>query len=276
MSAKWLQLVGSENDRSPDSLHGTYFAFDDKLKTMQLESRRYNNSWREFEVRDTLVYPVTFGTDLGEFETVDLFRISPQDTEGISGIAALEKGNIAPLKGSSLMAFGGFLDSSWRLSDMLRGRLDGADRLITAIVPDSDPQTVQVRQMLIREAQTAITKEWETFERELQIPPPKEHQSFFRRNWNRVARVVTQILFRRRDSKMKAASPETEVERPFQSAPLVPRQSKLRRFWAGLGNRIRKIGGQKNEHSVSPESDSDSQPSNPGSEPSARSGNGVT
>jgi patatin-related protein len=187
-------LVGSEEVRNPSSLHGIYFAFDDKLKTIPPETPRVGNSWREFEIKDTLVYPVTFGTGLGEFETVDLFRISPQDTGGISGIAALEKGKIAPLKGSSLMAFGGFLDSSWRLSDMLRGRLDGADRLITAILPDSDPQTVQVREMLIREAQTAIAKEWETFEREVHSPPPMERRSFFRRNFNKVVRVVTPRL----------------------------------------------------------------------------------
>ncbi len=29
-----------------------------------------------------------------------------------------------PLKGASFDAFGGFLDQSWRLNDMLRGRLD--------------------------------------------------------------------------------------------------------------------------------------------------------
>ena len=100
---------------------------------------------------------------------------------------------------------------------MLRGRLDGADRLITAILPDSDPQTVQVREMLIREAQAAIAKEWETFERELQNPPPTERRSFFRRNLNMVVRVVTPRLSWRRDSKMEGASRETETEGTVQT-----------------------------------------------------------
>jgi patatin-related protein len=179
-------LLGSEGDQKTDTLRGIYFAFDEARRKTSLDSRKYNNSWREFEIQDALVYPIIFGTDLGEFETVDLFRISPKDTEGISGIDGLEKDKVAPLKGSSLMAFGGFLDQRWRLNDMFRGRLDGADRLITAILPDSDPQTVQVRQMLIREAQTAIVEEWEGFERELKISPPKARESFFERSWNKM------------------------------------------------------------------------------------------
>ena len=69
-----------------------------------------------------------------------------------------------PLCGDALWAFGGFLDKRWRLNDMLRGRLDGAERLITAILPDSDPQTVSVREHLINAAQEAVATEWKDFE----------------------------------------------------------------------------------------------------------------
>jgi hypothetical protein len=58
------------------------------------------------------------------------------------------------------MAFGGFLDRRWRLHDMLRGRLHAAERLITAVLPNSDSQTLKIREALIVEAQEAIAREW--------------------------------------------------------------------------------------------------------------------
>jgi hypothetical protein len=53
---------------------------------------------------------------------------------------------------------------------MLRGRLDGAERLITAILPDSDEATLWVREHLIKEAQEAIAEEWEKFEAQFASP----------------------------------------------------------------------------------------------------------
>ncbi|MGB2888809.1 MAG: DUF3376 domain-containing protein [Candidatus Acidiferrales bacterium] len=54
-------------------------------------------------------------------------------------------------------------DQSWRYHDMLRGRLDGAERLITAVLPDADPETQRVREKLICEAQEAIAVDWQKF-----------------------------------------------------------------------------------------------------------------
>jgi patatin-related protein len=121
-----------------------------------------------FQAMDVLVYPIVFGTELGEFETVEIFRISPRDTRPIAGTLPGSEANQdvnPPLCGDALWAFGAFLDQRWRLSDMLRGRLDGAERLITAILPDSDPETVSVRERLICMAQEAIAAEWSEFEK---------------------------------------------------------------------------------------------------------------
>jgi patatin-related protein len=124
------------------------------------------SGWEFFRVQDVQVYPMVFGTDLGEFESVEIFRISPQDTRPIAGTSPDHNAdsNInPPLCGDALWAFGGFLDKRWRLNDMLRGRLDGAERLITAILPDSDPHTVSVREHLIKAAQEAVATEWKEF-----------------------------------------------------------------------------------------------------------------
>jgi hypothetical protein len=122
------------------------------------------NGFERFRLQDVQIYPIIFGTTLGEFETVDIFRISPQETRPIEGTAPPGDTGSPTLRGQSLDAFGAFLDQEWRLSDMLRGRLDGAERLITAILPDSDPDTMRVRERLIQEAQDAIATEWQSFE----------------------------------------------------------------------------------------------------------------
>jgi hypothetical protein len=133
------------------------------------------SGWQFFQVQDVQVFPILFGTSLGEFESVEIFRISPQDTRSIQGTSpdpkAEQNGN-PPLRGEALGAFGAFLDQRWRLNDMLRGRLDGAERLITAILPDSDPDTVSVRERFIVAAQEAIATEWEKFQMPF-LPAPK-------------------------------------------------------------------------------------------------------
>ena len=124
-----------------------------------------------FLLQDIQVYPIIFGTSLGEFEPIEVFRISPEDTRPITDTAPPGCQGNPPLKGASLDAFGAFLDQDWRMSDMLRGRLDGAERLITAVLPDSDEKTCEVRDDIIRRAQEEIAKEWVAFRDSLNLRP---------------------------------------------------------------------------------------------------------
>ena len=131
-----------------------------------------------FEQQDVVVYPITFGTALGEFEPVDIFRISPEDTTPIANTAPPGCETPSPkLRGETLGAFGGFLDRDWRLGDMLRGRLDGAERLITAVLPDSDARTAAAREELIARAQEAIAGEWESFVKRLNLDQSATQES---------------------------------------------------------------------------------------------------
>ena len=59
---------------------------------------------------------------------------------------------------------------------MLRGRLDGAERLITAILPDSDAETMREREHYIQEAQEAIAKEWQGFKDGLNLDMSVENR----------------------------------------------------------------------------------------------------
>jgi hypothetical protein len=124
-----------------------------------------------FLKQDVQVYSIVFGTNLGEFEPIEIFRISPGDTRAINGTAPPGCTGNPPLRGASLDAFGAFLDQEWRLSDMLRGRLDGAERLITAVLPDSDPRTCTIRERLIARAQEEIAVEWVKFQNGLNLRP---------------------------------------------------------------------------------------------------------
>lgn len=104
-----------------------------------------------FDSYDLITLPYRFGTDLGETAPVDTLRVSPVDA---TSVVDERLSRVAKLKGLGLMHFGAFLDPYWRKSDLLWGRLDGAERLVAALLPPSGE-----RENLVREAQAAILQE---------------------------------------------------------------------------------------------------------------------
>jgi patatin-related protein len=109
---------------------------------------------RNFVLYDLVTYPVQYGTGAGEANVVEVFRISPEDA---TALIHERKTNRQKLAGRTLMSFGAFLDQRWRKNDMLWGRLDGAERLITALLPGA--ADAAVREDLIKEAHMAILRE---------------------------------------------------------------------------------------------------------------------
>jgi patatin-related protein len=121
--------------------------------------------WDRFDLHDSLVFPLVFGTNLGELDPIDIVRISPADVAALDGVDDGLDPSDRGLKGQKFGAFGGFFDRRWRLHDMLRGRLHAAERLITAVLSSAEPRSVRIREALIKEAQSAIALDWqETFE----------------------------------------------------------------------------------------------------------------
>ena len=108
---------------------------------------------RNFVLYDLVTYPVQYGTGAGEASIVDIFRVSPEDA-GMLMKEPADKSEGSKLAGRALMSFGAFLDESWRRNDMLWGRLDGAERIISALLPDREDEVL--RQQLIKEAHQAI------------------------------------------------------------------------------------------------------------------------
>jgi hypothetical protein len=101
-----------------------------------------------YEDYDLLTYPILFETGVGEADTIDIIRISPEDAKQL--IDERETG-CHKLAGSALGHFGAFLARQWRQNDILWGRLDGAERIVSALLPKHP-----LRKQLTGEAQAQI------------------------------------------------------------------------------------------------------------------------
>jgi len=108
--------------------------------------------YQNYDEYDRIIFPIIYGTEIGEAARVDIIRISPEDATAL--INERETG-CYKLAGSTLGHFGAFLDPLWRRNDIMWGRLDGAERIITALLPD-DPNLAR---LLVGEAQSAIVHE---------------------------------------------------------------------------------------------------------------------
>ncbi|HKQ56826.1 MAG TPA: patatin-like protein [Candidatus Eisenbacteria bacterium] len=109
---------------------------------------------------DQAVFPLVWGTGAGETTCVDVVRISPDDTNLLEQFDRSDGTRLVhKLAGTRFANFGGFLDESWRRSDMLWGRLDGAERIIrTSLVPRTTREE-GIQDALVTRAHAAIVCE---------------------------------------------------------------------------------------------------------------------
>ncbi len=91
-----------------------------------------------FEYFDMLTFPITYATPIGESDVVDVYRISPEDATGLFNT---QKNRRPKLAGTKLGNFGAFFNKEWRENDIMWGRLDGAERIISTLLPDSPQRT---------------------------------------------------------------------------------------------------------------------------------------
>lgn len=118
--------------------------------------------WRyfsQFDDFDQIGFPIMYGVEEGESDVVEVIRISPEDATTLINERKEQRDSAdgtgrRKLAGTALHHFGAFLDRTWRQNDIMWGRLDGAERLITALLPDQADKAV--RDELIRQAHTAI------------------------------------------------------------------------------------------------------------------------
>lgn len=111
-----------------------------------------------FDSFDQMSFPLYYDTGTGEPSTVEAVRISPTDATNLID-EATDTLHRRKLAGTALGNFGAFLDRRWRLNDIMWGRLDGAERLIQALLPMADADTAAVRRELIERAHRGILRE---------------------------------------------------------------------------------------------------------------------
>jgi hypothetical protein len=125
-----------------------------------------------FDYFDCVQFPMMFGTDIGEPDIIDIIRICPEDAPALMPEL---KERRAKLKGLAVAHFGAFLDRDWRVSDLLWGRLDGAERIITALLPLQE--SADLRKKLIDEAHEEILTEFKARPRLgiMALDPTRKH-----------------------------------------------------------------------------------------------------
>jgi patatin-related protein len=87
--------------------------------------------WNTFEVIDRELYPFEYLTNLNAKEIIKPICISPDTAQLGIGTG---KNTEQKLGGNKLYNIGGFFKKSWRLNDLLWGRLDGLNRILESIV----------------------------------------------------------------------------------------------------------------------------------------------
>jgi 8-oxo-dGTP pyrophosphatase MutT (NUDIX family) len=108
-----------------------------------------------YEDYDQVTFPIFYETQVGgETEPVEIFRISPLDARSlIDELSHSERRR--KLAGTALFHFGAFVKREWRENDMLWGRLDGAERILSSVLPPESPDAAR----MTRAAHLAILRE---------------------------------------------------------------------------------------------------------------------
>src|SRR5262249_12428040 len=113
-----------------------------------------------FDDYDQISFPIFYETNFGESDIIDIIRISPEDARSL--VQERDDNNRPTgrlkLAGAALHHFGAFFDRVWRQNDIMWGRLDGAERVITALLPNDETQK-NIREALITEAHEIIIEE---------------------------------------------------------------------------------------------------------------------
>ncbi len=104
-----------------------------------------------FEYYDMLIFPIYYGTNVEESDQVEIVRISPEDATNLVNEKDSGKRKLA---GTVFANFGAFFAKEWRENDMMWGRLDAAECLLSALLPPGAE-----RDQLIEEIHLAILQE---------------------------------------------------------------------------------------------------------------------
>ena len=121
----------------------------DQLAVLLTAHAPLNEQYMLFDFDDMASLSFLEGSDVSEHTETEVYRISPVD-----GIDRPLKEKLA---GYALLDFGAFLEKEWRENDMLWGRLDACERLVSVVL--NDPRDKACREGFVKCLQNAIVEQ---------------------------------------------------------------------------------------------------------------------
>lgn len=113
--------------------------------------------YENFDRYDMISYPILYATKVGEeTDVVEIYRVSPEDARVLIPEEDLRERKLA---GTSIGNFGAFFYEPFRTNDLLWGRLDGADRIITALLASAPPPATKQEKQKLEELRIELIKE---------------------------------------------------------------------------------------------------------------------
>jgi hypothetical protein len=154
---KLMEMVGDASKSSSVICKEALKTSDDFIPKTAKEHARAClwHYYRYYEDYDMVLLPMLYSAQIGEADTVEIIRISPEDATSL-----IDEGRgdgRKKLAGVALGHFGAFLEKAWRVNDILWGRLDGAERIISAMLHEREYS--DYRKKLISDAHKAIIRE---------------------------------------------------------------------------------------------------------------------
>lgn len=113
----------------------------------------FERYFQHFVHHDMLSVPFLAGSGVHEYTRTEVYRIGPTD----AGLYAHKVPQEQKLASTKFFDFGGFISREWRENDIMWGRLDAADRIVTAVLPC--PEDKKLRDRYVKRLQDAILED---------------------------------------------------------------------------------------------------------------------
>jgi patatin-related protein len=122
-----------------------------ELKVLRDNDPDVERQYSFFDYHDMVSLTFLEGSDVSEHTETEIYRISPAD--GIQRPGGVQN----KLAGYGVDAFGAFLKLEWRQNDILWGRLDTCERLVSAVLTHPDDKAL--RDKFVSDLRSAIIRQ---------------------------------------------------------------------------------------------------------------------
>jgi len=120
-----------------------------ELEKLLTESSQLRECYKLFDFDDMVSLAFLEGSDVSEHTQTEIYRVSPVD--------GIDRPLNQKLAGYALYDFGAFLEEKWRENDMLWGRLDACERIVSAVL--NHPDDRERKDEFVKRLQNAIIEQ---------------------------------------------------------------------------------------------------------------------